>query len=104
MLKDGVTFSIYSDHFKAGPDGLFGGTAGMQGHCHCIRDGKVVKFKSKSENRMRKGDVIEILLGGGGGYGRPEDRAEEDVDRDVADGLLSPAEAARTYPRRAAAE
>ena len=104
VLKDGVTFSIYSDHFKAGPDGLFGGTAGMQGHCHCIRDGKVVTFKSKSENRMRKGDVIEILLGGGGGYGRPEDRAEEDVDRDVADGLLSPAEAARTYPRRAAAE
>ena len=45
VLKDGVTFSVYSDHFKAGPDGLFGGTAGMQGHCHCIRDGKVVPFE-----------------------------------------------------------
>jgi N-methylhydantoinase B len=105
ILKDGATLSLYSDHFRKPAPGLFGGSAGAPAHCHIIRDGKRIPVKSKSANKVQKGDVVEMLLGGGGGYGLPAKRHPRDVERDIADGLLSRERAAEIYPMpRAAAE
>jgi len=104
ILKDGVTFSLYSDHFRKPADGLFGGSEGALAHCHIIRGGQRIALKSKSANPVRKGDIIEMLMGGGGGYGVPAKRSPIQVERDVADGLLSPQRAAQIYASRAAAE
>jgi N-methylhydantoinase B len=105
ILKDGATLSLYSDHFRKPAPGLFGGSAGAPAHCHIIRDGKRIPVKSKSANKVQKGDIVEMLLGGGGGYGLPAKRHPRDVERDIADGLLSRERAAEIYPApRAAAE
>lgn len=46
---------------------------------------------------LSKGQRVEILSSGGGGYGDPLDRAIEQVAADVADGLVSPDAARREY-------
>lgn len=104
ILKDGVTVSLYSDHFRLAADGLFGGGPGVPGHAHVLRDGKRIELRSKSANRVQKGDIVEILLGGGGGYGLPSKRKPADVERDVADGLVGPDHARSIYAVRSAAE
>jgi N-methylhydantoinase B len=48
-------------------------------------------------NVLKKGDVLRIFTGGGGGNGHPFDRPEADVLRDVADGFVSVEAAAREY-------
>ncbi|BBK32955.1 N-methylhydantoinase B [Stella humosa] len=103
ILKDGVTFSMYADHFSHPAAGLAGGSPGMLGHARILRGDETIKLRSKSANPVRKGDIVEVLLGGGGGYGHPEMRDPRDVERDVADGLLG-VEAARRYRRAEAAE
>ncbi|MCC7274726.1 MAG: hydantoinase B/oxoprolinase family protein [Alphaproteobacteria bacterium] len=104
ILADKVTFSMYSDHFRHPAEGFAGGSPGVLGHARILRGKEVIPIASKSATAVRKGDIVEVLLGGGGGYGRPELRNPVDVDRDVADGLLLPATAGRWYPRREAAE
>ncbi len=44
-----------------------------------------------------RGDVVEVFLGGGGGYGAPSERDKELVERDVAEELLSPDAAKKFY-------
>ena len=46
--------------------------------------------------------IVEVQLGGGAGYGNPQDRPGALVDEDVADGLVSPEAAQRAYHRHAA--
>jgi N-methylhydantoinase B/oxoprolinase/acetone carboxylase alpha subunit len=46
---------------------------------------------------VRAGDEIMLNSAGGGGYGDPRERPRELVDRDVAEGLISPEAAARDY-------
>ena len=50
-----------------------------------------------SMSRLSKGQRVEILSSGGGGYGDPMDRAVERVASDVADGLVTPDAARRDY-------
>ncbi len=46
---------------------------------------------------LASGDVIRFEMGGGGGYGDPRTRPPEEVLRDVREGYVSPAAAARDY-------
>ena len=48
-------------------------------------------------SHLSKGQRVEILSSGGGGYGDPLDRTVEQVAADVADGLVSPDAARRDY-------
>ncbi|WP_374445994.1 hydantoinase B/oxoprolinase family protein [Stella sp.] len=104
ILKDGVTFSMYADHFRHPAAGLAGGSPGTLGHARVLRAGAVIELRSKSANPVKKGDIVEVLLGGGGGYGSPALRDPRDIERDVADGLLRPETARRLYRRPEAAE
>ena len=104
ILKDGATFSMYSDHFRHPAEGLAGGSAGVLGHARILRGDQVIEMRSKSANPVRKGDIVEVLLGGGGGYGQPHLRDPQDIERDLADGLLRPGTARRFYQRQEAAE
>ena len=45
---------------------------------------------------LKKGDILRMETGGGGGYGHPFDRAVETVLEDVLGGFVSP-EAAREH-------
>lgn len=104
ILKDGAKFAIYSDHHKFPPSGLFGGSDGTMGYCRVLRGEEVIVVGSKNLVPLKKGDVVEVFCGGGGGYGDPRERSRTDVDRDIAEGLLSREEAARHYRLAEAAE
>ena len=104
VLKDGARFAIYSDHHKFAATGLFGGSEGAMGYCHVRRGNETIVVGSKNLVELEKGDVVEVFCGGGGGYGDPSERSREDIERDMAEGLLTPDEAARHYKLPAAAE
>lgn len=103
ILRDGAVLQMYSDRFKAAPEGLFGGTEGTRGEARVWRNGEMIPLIAKQSFTFRAGDEIEVITGGGGGYGLPSKRAPRDVDDDIADGLLSP-DAARIYDAAEAAE
>ena len=104
VLKDGAKFAIYSDHHKFAPDGLFGGSEGTKGYCYVRRGNETIVVGSKNLVPLKKGDLVEVFCGGGGGYGDPRERARSDIENDIAEGLLSREEATRRYGQAEAAE
>lgn len=47
--------------------------------------------------RLKQGDALIIRTGGGGGFGKPEERDPAKVANDVRQGYVSPAVAKDTY-------
>jgi N-methylhydantoinase B len=86
ILRDDVTFGLHSDRHRHGAPGLFGGGTGAPGACVLVRDGTSRVLGSKVHESLRAGDRLVVRSGGGGGYGRPERRAGEGIDRDAREG------------------
>lgn len=95
VLRDGTKLAVYADRFRLQPGGLFGGGPAMSGYCAVHRGGQRIDVGSKATLDLRQGDIVEIFLGGGGGYGSPSLRSKKMVELDVSEGLLS-AEAAKS--------
>jgi N-methylhydantoinase B len=102
ITRDDVTFATYSDRFTIAPDGIFGGEDGQTGRCEVRRGSEIIPLHSKSSMDLRKGDVLAIHVGGGGGYGDPADRTRDAIERDIDDGLITPEAAHQSYPAIAA--
>jgi N-methylhydantoinase B len=96
VLSDGVTLTVFGDRFRHAPQGLFGGGAAQPGRCIIYRGGETISTAAKATHPLRRGDIVELHLGGGGGYGDPVLRERSLIQRDLDDGLLSEA-AARVY-------
>jgi len=90
ITEDGVKLALYSDHFRRPPEGFFGGGPGATGWCQVLRGNQRLDLRSKDQTELRKGDVVTLALGGGGGYGDPAARGAAALERDVADGLVAP--------------
>src|SRR5262249_36044513 len=70
ILRDGVELSIYSDRFRLAPEGLLGGEPGTRGYCRVLRaNGTTEDLASKAAIEVGKGDIVEMFLGGGAGFG-----------------------------------
>ena len=55
-----------------------------------IKKTNVVNFPGKiSGFELKKGDVVRMESSGGGGYGSVEQRADEALMQDLADGVIS---------------
>ncbi|HYC66092.1 MAG TPA: hydantoinase B/oxoprolinase family protein, partial [Reyranellaceae bacterium] len=90
ILKDDVQLAIYSDRFRLAPEGLLGGEPGQRGYCRVYRaNGTTEELRSKAAVDLAKGDVVEMFVGGGAGFGRVADRPDSLIERDLADGLLT---------------
>ncbi|MCW5746391.1 MAG: hydantoinase B/oxoprolinase family protein [Alphaproteobacteria bacterium] len=90
ILKDDVSLAIYSDRFRLAPQGLFGGQPARTGACSVQHaDGTSQSLRSKAAVELRRGDVVEMSVGGGGGYGHPDQRSDALIDRDLQDGILT---------------
>ena len=84
------TFSANLERFRFAPYGLAGGADGAVGRLSLVRGGATEQLPSKLGNsRLRKGDIVRLETSGGGGYGPPEQRAPEAVNKDVADAYVS---------------
>lgn len=77
---------------KSAPWGLEGGLSGGTSSFTFsnLSDGSNISW-------MKAGDIAEVITPGGGGYGPPSSRNREEVARDVAEGRIDAAIAARTY-------
>jgi N-methylhydantoinase B len=98
VLQDGVNFAMYADRFRIAPFGLFGGTDGMTGRAEVLRNGDLLRLKSKDSMVLRKGDILTVYTAGGGGFGPPSQRPESDILRDVQEGYLTSHVADAFYP------
>ena len=76
------------------PWGLAGGLPGGKGEFRfsegtdAFREGAVL---------LRAGDIVEIITPGAGGYGPPQERVRELVERDVREGRINPELAHKIY-------
>ena len=108
VLAPEVTASALLERVEQGAWGLFGGWPGRCAALLVRRAGDdrfrdfCEAFGTVSPSKLagvvlREGDVVRIESAGGGGYGDPRDRDPELVLRDVRDGLVTRAEAERSY-------
>jgi N-methylhydantoinase B len=78
-------------HAPRGRDGGQDGAAGWVG----LDDG--TRLRAKGFQTIPKGRRLRLLLPGGGGMGDPRQRDRAKVERDIADGLVSEAQAKALY-------
>ena len=97
LLADEATITLLGDRHKFAPYGLLGGKPGAHAKTVLNPDGVAEVLGSKSVHRLKRGDVVSFRLAGAGGYGNPEDRDRKAIDRDLADGLISPEHAEKNY-------
>ncbi len=85
-----VTLSVRAERHKFPPKGIFGGGSALTGAFIIKRaDGTVEHRLCKEAGiTMEPGDTLVVLTPGGGGYGPPQERAPEDVERDLRQGKL----------------
>jgi len=92
MITTGYTRS------KFPPWGLQGGMDGSPNYVEILRtDGRCERHAYADVVPLKKGDVIRIVTGNGGGYGDPALRAREDVERDVREGYIDLDSARKIY-------
>lgn len=95
---DGATLQIRSDRRDHPPYGLAGGAAGAPSHVAIRRaGGRLEQFPQKFLTTVDAGDVLEVRLAGGGGYGDALARDPAAVLKDVLAGKLSTAHARSAY-------
>lgn len=100
ILEDGVLLSIYSDRYSLAPKGRQGGTAGGRGGLTVLRDGETLHLASTSKFELKRGDLVSVRVGGGGGWGDPSRRDQDAIRRDMHNGLITPEYALREYGLR----
>jgi N-methylhydantoinase B len=83
------------------PWGAAGGRDGSPNYVEVLRDGKPIgpRFGKVSRLPVRRGDLVRLVTGTGGGYGDPGDRDPALVLADLRDDLVTPSEATEYYGR-----
>ncbi|GJD53819.1 hypothetical protein OPKNFCMD_6598 [Methylobacterium crusticola] len=69
ILKDGVRFAINADRFDVPAAGLKGGQDGSRASCEVLRGNERISYRPMGSDVLRKGDLLVIRTGGGGGFG-----------------------------------
>jgi N-methylhydantoinase B len=99
VLAPEATVSMRIDSVEHPPWGVAGGHAAGTGRC-VVNPGRPDErtLRPLSDgNIVRRGDVLRIATGGGGGWGHPFDREPERVLADVRGGFVSRANAEEHY-------
>ena len=98
VIDGEIVASYRSERHFTSPWGLFGGRAGTRWETWVHRgNGSSESIPSKGRFTLSSGDVLQVVSGGGGGYGNPLERTPEAVLEDVLDGKVSAAAAEREY-------
>lgn len=84
-----ASVSILTERHESRPYGLAGGLDGGTGSVKLLEDGGGVQLDAKTSLTVDEGTVLSIRTPGGGGYGPPEKRSEENIFYDIVDGKIS---------------
>lgn len=87
---EGVRYFAYADRHRFPPLGAEGGEPGSRGSFVRIHGDEVEQLPSKVGLDVSVGDRIRVVVGGGGGFGRPSERPHEAVEYDLLEGKLTP--------------
>jgi N-methylhydantoinase B len=93
------TLSTNFERFRHAPYGIQGGEPGSLSRTTVTRaDGTQISLRSKvSGIPLTAGDIVSIETSGGGGFGDPQKRDPQRLAKDLADGMVSPRQAASLY-------
>ncbi|RMB82650.1 hydantoinase B/oxoprolinase family protein [Streptomyces shenzhenensis] len=96
--QEGTALSLWLDRSVTPAWGLFGGHEAT-GPVAIVAPGTPDerRLNKITDLRLPAGRSVQILTGGGGGYGDPHDRDREHVARDVTDGYISARRAEEVY-------
>ena len=99
VLAPEAMVSMRIDGVEHPPWGVAGGQAAGTGKCviNPGRSGERVLGPLSDGNIVKRGDVVRIETGGGGGWGHPFDREPERVLADVLGGFVARASAEAHY-------
>jgi N-methylhydantoinase B len=92
VLQDDVQIALYSDRFRTRPEGLFGGQPGTSGYCEIVRGNQTIRLRSKDKTALRRGDIVTLAVGGGGGYGASAGRSVACRAVDIAERYVTATE------------
>ncbi|MGL4287819.1 MAG: hydantoinase B/oxoprolinase family protein, partial [Phreatobacter sp.] len=99
VLAEQAVLAVRIDSVKNPPWGMAGGMSGGVGRA-VLNPGTPDerRFEPLSDgNPLKRGDILRIETGGGGGHGHPYDRPVAEVLEDVLGGFVSTAAARRHY-------
>ena len=91
------SWTVMSDGRKFPPWGLDGGLEGRPARFILDPDGEHRELSSKCTVEVPKGGSVRVETPGGGGFGRPGERARADVARDLRDDKVSEQAAREVY-------
>ena len=92
LLRGEAKASFMMDHGRTGPFGMLGGEPGALNDISVSQGGTLSRpaFGSKGDGfELAEGDWVYVNTPGGGGYGRPEERPGDLIERDVSRGYLT---------------
>ena len=98
ILADEVLLSTNGDRHHSSPWGLAGGDPGTRTAYIVHRDGKRIPIDAASNHILHRGDVFEMVISGGGGWGRPAARDPVRVREDLRNGRVTLGAAKERYP------
>ncbi|MEB3756975.1 MAG: hydantoinase B/oxoprolinase family protein [Desulfurococcales archaeon] len=84
LLQGDTRLTVTGERVKTRPWGLNGGLEGRPAEYLVIKnDGRVIKLDSKDSVILDNGDIVMIKTPGGGGYGDPCSRSQDEIRRDL---------------------
>lgn len=98
ILAKEVVITLLGERHKFQPYGLMGGQAGALATTTVLSAGIETAYPSKAIVSLKRGDIVQLCLSGGGGYGDPKDRSVEQIRTDIVEGYQTTAAAIESYP------
>ena len=98
ILTDDVLLGTNGDRHHSSPWGVSRGGEGSKTAFTIIRDGERMPIDASSNRTLRRGDIFEMLISGGGGWGDPGRRKPALVHEDIRSGRATPECAREYYP------
>jgi N-methylhydantoinase B len=90
LCEEGFLTATFGRH-RFLPWGAEGGDDGSPNGVAVLREGETLVWKGKlARFPLKRGDVVRLVTGTGGGYGNPFERDPELVRKDVLNGFCSP--------------
>ena len=99
ILCDEALLTVAWGRHMYPPWGAAGGRDGSPNYVEVVRDSgpPLAPFGKVSRLPLRRGDLVRLVTGTGGGYGDPREREADRVLADLRDEIITPAEAGKYY-------